>query len=1286
MLNKIKIILLIASLFASSAAFAQSLAPQDDFLGRTDISCPAPTHRANATFCATACSGTTVTFTYVNATITNDPLTLNGNQYDYDVTISSPALSFRIALDEPIIIGGTSTALDWHFVNDQLQGGYYITGVNTSTGVITLFSDQTLGTINSTSGWAEPATYYNPFSQSTTINTVTQAAQFTVNVPGRGTTYPVCDPESHYVYIEANSAFCDANTNCDSPTSQNLSTTVGAITESGGVVTAPATLTLPTITGGTTTATISGVSDATYDTSAITVQSNPSAGVITYNQSTTNSTAIGGYVTFSSPTSGPYMLISESQTGGVVTATFSQFLSMGIGSPVSLTGVGDASYNCNYNITGEAGNVLSLTPASGCTPDGAATQGGSAKLNGYLTWPARYSSQGQADLGLVSTALALGFNASGEDSTINVFNNSGNPSGGWPTNQNRWPALSPVAGTVLSPSLYALSNRNGYVSQAVHNLVAGIDHNWPATFNGITVDEPDWPDANFLTFGLDWNAPTGQGGQSNVGAYRSMSSIGVMADDTDVNNYPYSGAMWWGIQNSIIGQGGAGGLNVGMIAAISDPHQVAANRNAYGLLNPIFYPTDTVYAKTLSGTQPVGCWAAVTLTAPSGRPVNSTEPICGSWDDWERNWYGSVATMNSAYGSNYTSFGSNETAVAQASPSGWTGNGSTTSYSTTLNTNVTPGSLHIYMQPGGSGQIYLISGDCPYWPTSANGGSNNSGGNGCPTLSAGEGSIMEATSTWPGGKSNNTSVATGYLFTDTGNNCLWYATNGGALAATWTASSCSGTFLSGAVTWQAVGPYIVQSTSNVTYQTGVLNLNFNSAVASGTKIYVSYTYNGFDTVNGTGLADDDGQDTGCGFACGMVNTSGTVATRVSGATIPTGSQWNGVEVTVNGTIYQIASTTSTTFTTTASMGTQSSVSYNVNGFGNNQICLLNPPVWTATTAETAYSSIVADTNSPPDWFIATASGTTGATQPSGFVPVTSANWGYAVTGDGTVSWQAIGPAFCNVTNGNWKAVVNMQQNLATDLVNYVGYGLGAAYLNADYKMGEALYPDRLQLGTNFGPMNYDAPSYYTILQMYDWFTDMVFINTFPIQSVDTRGIGATYDPVEPAKYKYFTNFYNKNIAEEDFPIVSAGFDETCINEKSYCINSMVGRSEEYYDMTNIALQATDPSGIFRNAAQTWWGNLGFQSKSFGYLDKSGNAPNGHDNVAASVACQYFSSTNCGGEVGFPSIGVDAVNCQFCLLNANKLWLLQTNTPLGKPNPAVIWGIKVNHEKTEAAPK
>lgn len=1254
----------------SITARAQSYAPQDDFLGRSDVSCPAPGHRVDATI-SESVSGTKTITLPAGSTIALDSIqpTYNGvaTNYAYDVTISGGA-SFRVGLNEPIIVGNTGTAMDWHYVNDQLEGGDYIQSVTTgSPGSITLTMDPnvTPSTIAATAGWIEPGRPYTPFTQGTTLNGSVLTAAWSVNVPNRGTTYPICDPEGHYVYIVANSSLCDSNTGCDSPTSWSLSTTAGAITETAGVVTAPTTTAMPTITVGTTKVTVRGVSDSSYNVStATTITGAPSAGVITYSvlSACANPTANGGLVTIiNGSTSNIETLMSESCSGTTVTATFTVIQTAGLGSPVTATGIADATYNCNYYITGLTGNVAQLTPATGCTPSGSPTQSGTFKLNGYTGWPARYSTLGQAAEGLWAEGKGTGFNTVGEDSSGDFL--SGNNSNPWPGTPppDKGLALSPYGGTVLSPQLYGAGNRGGFAAQAIHNFVGGVDHKFASIFNPPN-EELDFPDPNFLAFSINNIGPSpGTGGSvgtgGNISYYASMSAVGVMCCDTDTYAIPYTGAFWWGIQNAPDGQGGAGGDDVGLLAAETDPHQVAANNSSTndGLPNPMFYPTDTVYVKTLSAVAPAGCWAFSTMTAPSANPVGPTQPICGSWLDWERNWYGTVATMNAAYGSNYTSFGSHETVVTQTSPTGWTGNGTTTTFSTTLNTNVTPGSLHIYLQPGGTGPVYFASGDCPWFPTSA-----QSKGNSCPTQSAGVGTIMNPPTTWLGSNASWNRTATGYVFADTTNDCLWSATNVGSLASTWTATGCSGTQINSAVTWQALGPEITQASSTITYATGALSITFNAAVPSGTIIYVSYTFNGFDTVNGTGLGDEDGQDTGCGFACGTANVSGTALTWVSGPTFS--SLWAGLQIFVNGVSNHISAVnSSTSITLQASATTGSGVSFNVNGFGNNQFCIQTPPTWTSGMSVTAFQTLIASNGA---WFVALTSGTTATgSQPTWTMagtPPNVSNWGQVITGADGIQWQAIGPPVCTASGGtgHWLAQIDAQPALAADINNYLGYGLAASFVNAVKVTGEIIMPDAINECSNFGPMNYDAPSYFQILQAYEYYCDAVFLNTFPIQTSDTRGIGASFDPVQPAKYSYFTSFFNKAIFGEDFPIVSAGFDESCASELNYCVNALLSRSQQYYDMTTLSLAATTPAGIHIDVGQTWWGNLGFQTKSFGWMDKAGNAPDGHEDVTATVACSYFSTVNCGGEsAALPFLNADVINCPTCMKTANKQWLL-----------------------------
>jgi len=132
----------------------------DDFLGRTDVPCPAPQHRVSAT-CSQ--SGTTITCTVPDGTI--------------------------FGFDEPIMVQGTSTAMDFVF-NGTLTGGGsdLITSVVGNTITATAPASHS---VTSTAGTVQPARFY--------VATITTPF---------GTGPQLCTPEGHWYWMQAVSNAC----------------------------------------------------------------------------------------------------------------------------------------------------------------------------------------------------------------------------------------------------------------------------------------------------------------------------------------------------------------------------------------------------------------------------------------------------------------------------------------------------------------------------------------------------------------------------------------------------------------------------------------------------------------------------------------------------------------------------------------------------------------------------------------------------------------------------------------------------------------------------------------------------------------------------------------------------------------------------------------------------------------------------------------------------------------------------------------------------------------------
>lgn len=110
---------------------AQTYVGRDDFGARLDISCSAAQTKTNATISQTATAQTVV---LANATITQasspDPGTL------YHVVISSPANSYDISIGEQTGTGGTGTAADWTFAQNNTDNGGNITAIFPATSTV----------------------------------------------------------------------------------------------------------------------------------------------------------------------------------------------------------------------------------------------------------------------------------------------------------------------------------------------------------------------------------------------------------------------------------------------------------------------------------------------------------------------------------------------------------------------------------------------------------------------------------------------------------------------------------------------------------------------------------------------------------------------------------------------------------------------------------------------------------------------------------------------------------------------------------------------------------------------------------------------------------------------------------------------------------------------------------------------------------------------------------------------------------------------------------------------
>src|SRR5438067_8797217 len=144
--------------------------------------------------------------------------------------------------------------------------------------------------------------------------------------------------------------------------------------------------------------------------------------------------------------------------------------------------------------------------------------------------------------------------------------------------------------------------------------------------------------------------------------------------------------------------------HVGYMTLISSPVQTFnTDPSKRGI--PIVYTDTKVYSKNAMAAPPATC----SITTP-----------CSLRDYLYKQYNGSITSLNTARGSNYTTFDSTETQVSGEVIG--TGNGSTTVFTAQLkNSNISPESILI--KTGGVVQ----GGDCPWWQASCNVSTTNTG-------------------------------------------------------------------------------------------------------------------------------------------------------------------------------------------------------------------------------------------------------------------------------------------------------------------------------------------------------------------------------------------------------------------------------------------------------------------------------------------------------------------------------------------------------------------------------
>lgn len=305
-----------------------------------------------------------------------------------------------------------------------------------------------------------------------------------------------------------------------------------------------------------------------------------------------------------------------------------------------------------------------------CTPDGHELF--LQSVGGALATPtniiAKYGTNTVWATQQLSFIKSLGFNSIGELSDGTLY---------------------PTASTTQLPfiqtinnSLYATVNLNGYASRPIKNFLWGVNGNFtglPGAFTGAgCIDTFDPQDAVYAANLFATDATT----QSFVA---SPFLVGLMGDDTDF----------------VCGMGATPDFDttpsgnhkphLGYMALVSSPLQTFNAGFTYNTTN-IQFSDPKVYTKTAAASPPATC----SITTPC------------TLRDYLAKKYGTIAALNTAWGSSYSTFDSAGTVVA--SETCGTGDGVTTVFTCTLAHNpISPFSVSV--STGGT----LQGGDCPWF-------------------------------------------------------------------------------------------------------------------------------------------------------------------------------------------------------------------------------------------------------------------------------------------------------------------------------------------------------------------------------------------------------------------------------------------------------------------------------------------------------------------------------------------------------------------------------------------
>ncbi len=301
-----------------------------------------------------------------------------------------------------------------------------------------------------------------------------------------------------------------------------------------------------------------------------------------------------------------------------------------------------------------------------------------------------------------------GFNSIGQDSGPNVLASRTCPRCPWPG--GRQPIPLPYL-SESKPAENASINRNGFLSEPIKDEISGTNANYSTWRGGALYDVFD-PKLDAW-----WKKALAGNSQIRDDPY----ILGVLTDDSDY---------FWGAGAGPDFATGHTNANIAWVTLITSPVQTYTQSTPFGSKKFLYQITQN-YTKTLATNPTIPCSFANPSTA---KPCSLRDYL---WQKYTNsgaltNTQG-IAALNTAWGSNYTSFDSVGTQVTGKIPESCTnscsGDGLTKTFTGTLaHTPISPYSVLIFV--GGTAQI----GDCPWFHGGCSDSTSNTGSLGSPTV------------------------------------------------------------------------------------------------------------------------------------------------------------------------------------------------------------------------------------------------------------------------------------------------------------------------------------------------------------------------------------------------------------------------------------------------------------------------------------------------------------------------------------------------------------------------